>query len=646
MKESCREPRASDQSEALNLKMAFRSVAVLIGAWCLSVSHAHKRRHVPKITVANGGILVDGQPFSPNGYTNHAHLRGPANNGSRSYESEVVEGFNAVFTYRGLPGEGEGRFGNESWPDTEAFLDRCAAIGIKVLFDFSQNVMLDEHLAPPLDAIRDAVSRFKDHPAILSWYLIDEPDGRKYPPRWVAAASSLIRSLDTSHPISMCFDTTNRPDGTWPLYVNATDVVLADIYSISGSSKPCTAANGCNITRDVGDSIRATIAATKKTLWYVRQAYGSQEGYQREPSTGEVRAMVYSSIIAGATGIFYFTREDADWTPPVVKNYLHVGTAQPRSSVMWSEARRLALEVSEMAPWLMSGLPRPMARASVTDVDVGAFQRSDGTVVLVAMNMLGVPVPSVTVELATSMWSSHAAPPQQARVLFASAYRIVQLRTTANGVTLTDTLDALSSRVYLIEPIVTPPPSVTKDPTAANLIFNGDLEWATSVGVPDGWMAQWGGDGAATQLHDSCVFAPSGSRGTHSLRLTTPAAGSGMRAWSYPVKADLLVGSDYSLTFWARGGEAQQTLAIGFEALFGAEDVPCPGGSRGQCSYTPQPVTLELNKWVKFEKRAKARFQPDHTGYYGAAGMVSFELVSVGVAWIDEVVLRFDAEQE
>ena len=62
----------------------------------------------------------------------------------------------------------------------------------------------------------------------------DEPDGRRYPPAWVHAASALIRSLDTTRPISMCFDTTQRPGGTWPLYVNATDVVLADIYPVVG----------------------------------------------------------------------------------------------------------------------------------------------------------------------------------------------------------------------------------------------------------------------------------------------------------------------------------------------------------------------------------------------------------------------------
>ena len=76
-----------------------------------------------------------------------------------------------------------------------------------------------------------------------------------------------------------------------------------------------------------------------------RKAFGSQEGIPREPSPGEIRLMTYAALIAGATGTFAFAKEDADVGPPAVYNYVHVGTAQPRSASLWSEARRLALEV-------------------------------------------------------------------------------------------------------------------------------------------------------------------------------------------------------------------------------------------------------------------------------------------------------------
>ena len=391
-------------------------------------------------------------------------------------------------------------------------------------------------------------------------------------------------------------------------------------------------------------------------MWYVPQAFGSQEGIQREPSPGETRLMTYSALIAGATGTFAFTKEDADVGPPAVFNYVHVGTAQPRSSSLWSEARRLALEVNEMAPWLMSGRPRPAATSSVAGVDVGAATGADGSVMLIVSNTLGEPVPGVVLSVAVGgarggrgshTPTSHAGGGgidfgAAARVLFGPAYREVPLRRSVGGrASLTDTLDAMSTRVYWLVPGgLAPLPTVTTDPLAENLIFNGNLEFATTVGQPDGWSAAWGTDPAATNAHDSCVAPPGGAR--HSLRLTTPTPGAGLRAWSYPVKAAMVVGETYTLSLLARGGDAGQTLTVGLEALFGHDGVPCPGAGEpdGQCSYTPQPMRLEQGKWTRLELTAKCRFQPDTTGYFGAAGMVSVELISAGTAWIADVRLH------
>lgn len=138
-------------------------------------------------------------------------------------------------------------------------------------------------------------------------------------------------------------------------------------------------------------------------------------------------------------------------------------------------------------------------------------------------------------------------------------------------------------------------------------------------------------------MHDSSVVRHGG--GEHSLRLTAPKAGAGHRAWSYPVKADMLVGEEYILSIWAKGGGEGQTLAVGFEALFGEAQAPCPSGTVGQCSYTPQTIPLVSHEWRHHQLIAKCRFQPDQSGYYGSAGMISVELVSRGTAWVDDVVL-------
>ena len=60
---------------------------------------------VPRIVARGNGVYVDGAPFLPAGYCNHAHMTaGGGGSHDRSYDQEVVNGFNSIFTYRGLPG--------------------------------------------------------------------------------------------------------------------------------------------------------------------------------------------------------------------------------------------------------------------------------------------------------------------------------------------------------------------------------------------------------------------------------------------------------------------------------------------------------------------------------------------------------------
>ena len=66
--------------------------------------------------------------------------------------------------------------------------------------------------------------------------------------------------------------------------------------------------------------------------------------------------------------------------------------------------------------------------------------------------------------------------------------------------------------------------------------------------------------------------------------------------------------------------------------LWGKAETSCPGAGmpNGQCSYTPQPLSLQRNTWARYELEltGTCRFQPDRTGYASGAGMVSIELLS------------------
>ena len=54
-------------------------------------------------------------------------------------------------------------------------------------------------------------------------------------------------------------------------------------------------------------------------------------------------------------------------------------------------------------------------------------------------------------------------------------------------------------------------------------------------------------------------------------------------------------------------------VVTGMEALWGAANVSCPmNAGTGQCSYTPQPISLELNVWKEFTFSAEAKFGESH----------------------------------
>ena len=95
-------------------------VAMMAAVVCPAAATAGHAAAAPpprRIESRHGGIFVDGRPFAMAGYYNSAHLNHTAHS---TYDTEVTAGMNGIFTYRGLPGEGEGRWGNESWADTIA----------------------------------------------------------------------------------------------------------------------------------------------------------------------------------------------------------------------------------------------------------------------------------------------------------------------------------------------------------------------------------------------------------------------------------------------------------------------------------------------------------------------------------------------
>ena len=61
---------------------------------------------------------------------------------------------------------------------------------------------------PQLSVLRVVLARLAQHPAILLWYIADEPDGNGYPAAYTQQIYDTIKSLDPhGRPVAMCFNT-------------------------------------------------------------------------------------------------------------------------------------------------------------------------------------------------------------------------------------------------------------------------------------------------------------------------------------------------------------------------------------------------------------------------------------------------------
>jgi hypothetical protein len=112
----------------------------------------------------------------------------------------------------------------------DAFLDSCVAAGFRV------NFQLIAFESKPNDAgtlanLTAQINRYKSHPAIMAWYLADEPGGSGVPPATLLPKYKAIRAADESgKPVSMVFCTTQAA-----AYLEMLDVIMVDPYPVPGS---------------------------------------------------------------------------------------------------------------------------------------------------------------------------------------------------------------------------------------------------------------------------------------------------------------------------------------------------------------------------------------------------------------------------
>jgi hypothetical protein len=520
-----------------------------------------------KIDLQTGGMIADGMPFFPFGFYCGGNVLGLAN--------EVTHGFTHMAPYQSnLP---------ETFAERKAYMDRCAQVGLRVQYSVNSLIGSGHNGARGLplseeekwEILKKEIIAFRDHPALLAWYINDEPDGQGRPPALLEKAYQLVHELDPYHPVSIVFMLPSK----FSLYRGGMDIAMTDPYPIPG---PVSMVE--EFVKQMNLDYRH-----EKSVWLVPQAFGGQEMWAREPTPKEIRVMTYLGLVNGVKGIQYYTHAP--------------GNLNPQSVSAWSACSDMAVEVQQMASFLLSDETAPLINSSDSQTLVKSFLHN-GDLLILAVNKENKPK-SVRIRLdkADDRWTGASA-----QLWFENR----ELGFGDGGVE--DMIDALGTRVYLIK---------GKQSEASPLIYPGNLtanpgfETIISPGLPIGSNTRNSfakrGDPAASFFVDPRQSV----EGMFSLRLVTPADSSGSRIRLLPIV--IKAGNSYRVSVWAKTKRKDRmpVFRIGVE------------GPRQEKTFT---LSADWQQY-SFLLRSDSSW---------SAAIVSFDLLNAGTAWFDLVQVNPD----
>ena len=451
-----------------------------------------------KVDRLSGTLVAGSLPFVPVGFYCSWPLY------PEFPEQEVVNGFNLLSPYWKIDKKGR--------KERMRFMDRCAELGLKVNYNLcsvagggGNSTSRSEGLSrqEKMNLLRQEVELMRDHPALLAWYISDEPVGQGVPPDSLTAAYTLIKELDPYHPVSIVF---MAPHKAGP-YREVMDIAMTDPYPIPHGPV-------AEVEQFVGGLHR--MFRYEKPVWVVPQAFGGNEWWTREPTAAEVRAMTYLGVINGAAGIQYFIRKGPN--------------ATPKSQAMWGECGAIAQEMMAITPVLSSGLPAPAIFSSRKEVQAKAFNQY-GMFTILAVNTSVEPV-EVTLEM------DEIDLVMEGEVMFESRRIMIE-----EG-KITDMLDGYGTRIYRFDN--RQKPHQVRDFHPANLVVDPGFENDALPAVPASCYATAGEDPGATYWLDGRVT----KQGDRAIRFTTPSTGEGATLSFFGLELD--PHRSYTVSVWGR----------------------------------------------------------------------------------------------
>lgn len=192
------------------------------------------------------------------------------------------------------------------------------------------------------DAIRTHIPALEHSPAILAWYLIDEP-GVSWPElNDFLTYQKVFQAVDPNHPMITGGNRYN------PLFEPRRAISLFDWYPIGKTRMPeSTATVTCLVDQDAAGPV-----------WCIIQAFNNDQVFSggfAKPTPAELGMMSYAALANGAKGLFFFTwRLRPTWQ---LGSEIGVVDALETGSDLWSKIGKLGQDIVPIGPLLSTTQP-------------------------------------------------------------------------------------------------------------------------------------------------------------------------------------------------------------------------------------------------------------------------------------------------
>ncbi len=249
-----------------------------------------------------------------------------------------------------------------------AYLDECRKYGLQAFIGFDRKKLQAEDN----EFVAERVGALSRHPALLAWYLFDEPDGadQYVPPDQLRREYRLIKALDRMHPIVV----TVAGMENMPLYHDSYDVYWSMDYSNPASNVRAFEQHRHALRPDV-------------PLMSIVHCY---DGYQLggngavfevdkfQPGPAMLRANAFMAIAHGSSGLCWW------WWGQGSNAYMTVANA-PKA---WDALKETVRQIRALRPVLEAQVaPRTWIEKPAADTEVHFWEkRLPDRTVIIAVN--------------------------------------------------------------------------------------------------------------------------------------------------------------------------------------------------------------------------------------------------------------------